>query len=80
MSHNYTNIKTVREADNMKLLLILLTILLGLLIFYDPTGYRERIKKYNYHVCVEVYGLNENCNLPVSQVSTGTWQAGNERR
>ena len=26
------------------------------------TNYDARMKEYNYHMCVEVYGLDENCN------------------
>lgn len=26
------------------------------------TNYDGRMKEYNYHMCVEVYGLDENCN------------------
>jgi hypothetical protein len=34
---------------------------LFLLAVYKFTDYLGRMKQYNYHMCVEVYGLNEEC-------------------
>lgn len=46
----------------MKYFYILLAIIFFLLfVVFDITNYKGRIKEYNYHMCVEVYGLDENC-------------------
>ncbi len=44
---------------------ILLYALLTIALIYSMariTHYSERMKTYNNHICVDVYGLDESCN------------------
>lgn len=39
---------------------ILITVIV-ILFAINVTDYQNRMNTYNYHMCVEVYGLNKEC-------------------
>jgi hypothetical protein len=48
----------------MKLLIYTTLILAGLLItYFIVKDYQTRMKEYNNYYCVEVYGLNPDCEV-----------------
>jgi len=45
----------------MRYLYLILAIIVFIYVAVKLTRYEERMIEYNYHICVETYGLNENC-------------------
>jgi len=64
----------MRSKNNFNTYLILITIIIFIVSLpFLLMDYQSRMRTYNNHVCVNVYGLNEKCEKKIFTKELRKW-------